>query len=192
MPKYLLGKGKVPSDSLQARISNKLEGLIGIIGAYYKLPNNFHQSKSRNRKVVLAKQMFCYIAKEVISEATLRDISKKLGTTHSNTIHSIKSIKDDFQQNIDLLDDYKNILNLLSQKVAVKNSDGTQEDWYFFDLNNCTSLKINNQKGVVLVGFSDKEAEMVGAVISEGKSPIKPRKHLKTGICLFDRKVGSG
>ncbi|NDG53993.1 MAG: hypothetical protein EBY39_13395 [Flavobacteriia bacterium] len=69
--------------------------LLNCISKYYNIPVKEITGNHRKREKVICRQMFCYIAKENMPEASLKSIGNFLGgRDHSTAIHSIQKASD--------------------------------------------------------------------------------------------------
>lgn len=168
-----------------------LESVITLVAMNYDLPLSAFTSKSRKRNLVVAKQMVCTIVKEVNPIIPLNQIANALNQHHSTIIHSIKTLRTLMDSDVNVAQTYQ-LLRDTAMNECLNPVDGQNERYYMVNLNDCYSIRISDRKSVVLSGFTQEEAEMIGAVCSENDNLLKPVKHTNTGIFIFEEKEGGG
>ena len=77
-------------------------------------------------------------------------------------MHGIQRIENGIKFEKGIKDDVKNIEQKISTRIYdIMGDINLKEDYYYIDLNNIYSIKINDEKSVILNGFSYAEAEVV-------------------------------
>lgn len=112
---------------LQIQDEEQLENLRKLIAFFFKLKWEVIMSPSRNRELVLARQMLAYWLKHNTSW-TLNTIAKFLGgQDHSTVIHSINTINDQISVDRMLLNLVKNLNQFLNVYIEQYPTGGLGE-----------------------------------------------------------------
>ncbi|MBS0349962.1 MAG: chromosomal replication initiator protein DnaA [Proteobacteria bacterium] len=99
--------------SLQAKLITP-ENIQRTVAEYYKIKLSDLMSKRRNRSLARPRQMAMALAKELTSYS-LPEIGEAFGgRDHTTVLHACRKIKELMVSNIDIQEDYKNLLRILS------------------------------------------------------------------------------
>lgn len=91
-----------------------IENIQKTIAEYYKIKVSDLTSKRRNRSVARPRQMAMAIAKELTNHS-LPEIGEAFGgRDHTTVLHACRAIKDFINTSLDLAEDYKNLMRILS------------------------------------------------------------------------------
>ncbi len=91
-----------------------VESIINTVASYYQIDREVICSKQRNRPVVEARHMVCYLARK-LAGATCQNIGNALGgITHATVIYSCSSIENLLTTDTRLQNDYKELCDRLS------------------------------------------------------------------------------
>jgi len=168
-----------------------IEKVLRLVGAFLDVPPKTFQIKSRQRKVVVAKQMACAIIRQMDKSIPLVLIGEKLNQHHATIIHSIKTFNNNLATDNILRTQFNDVLdkvnhNFKGYEVLVNDNDLNIKDLPYINLDNCIGLEFPNGKSVVLKGYSDEEAELMAVWGSTAENPVKTTKFTNTGILLVD------
>lgn len=99
--------------TLQAKLVT-IDNIQKTVAEYYKIKVSDILSKRRNRSVARPRQMAMALAKELTSHS-LPEIGDAFGgRDHTTVLHACRKIKELLAANLDIQEDYKNLLRILS------------------------------------------------------------------------------
>jgi len=162
------------------------EYIFLIVQNYYELPdNNFLKIKSRKREYVLPRQVAMYFLRKYTTFT-----QDKIGSFFNNkdhatvlyserTINAICDINKGFKKDIEKLD---SIIKFKSK--AITNNIDIDKYFYYIDFENHTSLKLKDDKGVILSGFNENEIERIKEFVG---NVIDSRLHENTGLYILEQ-----
>ena len=180
-------KKKMLSNSRVIKEDRIIEYIIIIVGKFYKVSNIYTQIKSRKREYVLARQIAMYLISKY-STATLEKIGYQFnGKDHATVLHAKKVVNNliDTDRNIKAqIKDLDNIIKLNSR--AISDNIDINEHFYYIDFNDYTSIKISNNKGMILSGFSDQEIKKIKELFL--LKDIETKDHENTGLYILEEK----
>jgi chromosomal replication initiator protein len=91
-----------------------IDNIIKTVAEYYKIKVSDLMSKRRNRSIALPRQMAMALAKE-LTQHSYPEIGETFGgRDHTTVLHACRKIKADLVKNADLLEDYNNLLRILT------------------------------------------------------------------------------
>lgn len=173
---------------LKLNAEEKIESVMETVAKYKDLSDDFFAVKSRKREIVLARQMACYLIRDIDPTITYNLIAHYIGQNHATVIHAVETFGNILVNDKDVEADYEKLKNLFTSRFTATNvQTGEKTEIYTVNLNNCISVRISDRKSVVLCGYTMDEAKMLGAVCSEGETPVMPVKHTNTGMVLMER-----
>ena len=180
-------KKKMLSNSRLVKEDRIIEYIIAIVGKFYNVSNIYTQIKSRKREYVYARQIAMYLISKY-STATLEKIGAQFaGKDHATVLHAKKVINNliDTDRNIKAqIKDLENIIKLNSR--AISDNIDLNEHFYYIDFNNYTSIKITNNKGLIVSGFSDQEIKKLKQFLE--LKDLETRDHENTGLYILEEK----
>ena len=98
---------------LQAKLVT-MENIQRIVAEYYKIKVSDLLSKRRSRSIARPRQVAMALAKQLTSHS-LPEIGEAFGgRDHTTVLHACRKIKELIEQTIDIQEDYKNLLRILS------------------------------------------------------------------------------
>lgn len=181
-------KRKMLSNSRAIKDDRIIEYVIAIVGKFYSVDNLYTSIKSRKREYVFARQVAMYLISKY-STATLEKIGAQFaGKDHATVLHAKKVINNLIDTDRTVKGQIKDLENIikLNTKAIIGNLD-LNDHFYYIDFNNYTSIKINNEKGIVLTGFSDEEVERLKQHLKAGIE-LESKKHENTGLYILEEK----
>jgi len=165
-----------------------VEAVFKLVALHRKIDGDWQSSKSRKREIVLARQMASTLVRDIDPTITFSQIGAYTGQHHATVMHGIEVFQNHMANDKSIENEYENIKNLSKFEYRAKDTEtGEISRFYTVNLNNCISVRVSDKKSVVLIGYTMEEAKMIGAVGSEGESPVKPVKHTNTGLVLMER-----
>ena len=92
----------------------KLEEIADTVCRYYKLDKKDFIGQRRYRHLAEPRQMYCYISRQRVKDASLKSIGKLIGhKDHSTVIHAVRKINDLLPIEKKMQQDYKGITKIL-------------------------------------------------------------------------------
>ena len=92
----------------------KLEEIADTVCRHYKLDKKDFLGQRRFRYLAEPRQMYCYISRKRVKDASLKSIGKFIGhKDHSTVIHAIRKINNLFDFDKKMQEDYKDITKIL-------------------------------------------------------------------------------
>lgn len=99
-----------------------LENILKIVCNYYRVNRFDISSKSRSRKFIPARQMYCYLSKKITSES-LGKIGFIINRDHATVLHSFKSVEVEKTIYPDVYKSYCELMEILSIPDIVVSDD---------------------------------------------------------------------
>jgi chromosomal replication initiator protein len=92
----------------------KLEEIADTVCRYYKLDKKDFLGQRRFRHLAEPRQMYCYISRKRVKDASLKSIGRFIGhKDHSTVIHAVRKINNLFDFDKKIREDYKGITKIL-------------------------------------------------------------------------------
>lgn len=92
----------------------KLEEIADTVCRYYKLDKKDFLGQRRFRYLAEPRQMYCYISRKRVKDASLKSIGRFIGhKDHSTVIHAVRKINNLFAFDKGMRRDYEDITNIL-------------------------------------------------------------------------------
>lgn len=139
---------------------------------------------TRRKEIVKVRQVSMYLILKN-SKITLKRLGEHFGFNHATVIYSQRTIcgylefDKDLQKEIDELQS-----SIFLKAKAIVNNLDLQKDFYFIDLNNFTSLKIDNSKAIILSGYSADEEKKIKKLLNYS---LLDKKHENTGMYILEK-----
>lgn len=168
-----------------------MDFIIDIVKGYFDCIDDYHTVRTRKRSIVYPRQIAMYLIKKYTNNVTLSVIAKKFGNkNHATIIHAIKKI-DGFVQ-FDKKE--KKIIAEIEKVVkfktnAILNNVDIFKSYYYIDLANFYSIKMKNNKSVLLVGFENDEFE---DFVNSIKNVEEVKEHNETGKYILEKRQKNG
>lgn len=125
-----------------------------VVSAYYNLDKENFNKNSRKLDVVKLKHIAIYIAKKNIKISTI-SLGNKFGFNHSTVIYVIKKFNGYLEWDADFRKEIIDIENILKFEFA--NKLNNNKEYYYIPLNDFVSIKQENNKAIILKGFTEEE-----------------------------------
>ena len=164
------------------------EYIIYIVPRYLHIEETFHQTKNRKRELVIGRQLAMWLMRRYTG-LSLDKIGDYFSRDHATVLHAKKHI-DDLRETDKVikkqLTDLKNIVTLKSKSLVHKVD--LDNDFYYIDLNDFVSIRMNSNKAIIVTGFTDQEVEALKWRIKES---FEVRNHTNTGTYILEQKTKS-
>lgn len=165
-----------------------IEMIKMVVCNYYNLPVNIFTSKSRKREIIICKQTTVYFLRKKLPKLTLKHIGNETKYDHATVLHCIKTIENLIETDKKTEYDVREIGKVLSMNQDALSLEDIGEKYYFLNMDNCISLKMNNGKALILVGYNMDEASMFVAENKESMEGVLPVPHNDTKLFILERK----
>jgi len=150
---------------------------------YYKEDINAVRSKKRKTELVKVRQVISYLARDTY-KINYRLIAEYFTLNNApavmynvSAIKKLLAIDDDLYKEITLLKDM-----LYINGTSIVNNIELEKEFYVVDLNDCVSIKLSNNKAILLSGFNEDE---VKAYIEGNNIRTVSQQHINTGIYML-------
>jgi hypothetical protein len=160
---------------------NILDIISKVTSAYYKEEFNKVISKLRKIEVVKVRQIISYIARDT-HKISYRVIGEYFGQNEFAAMYSCRSLAKLLLQDDDLLREVNLLKRRMFVSTGILNSEYLNQDYYIIDMNDCVSIKLKDNRSIVLSGFTEEE---VKAYIEGNNIRTKPQIHKNTGIYML-------
>ena len=157
-----------------------------IVCKYYNIEPDEMKSKTRKREICFPRQVAMYLLKKH-TNLSLASIGEYFnGKDHATVLHACRTVKN-------LMDCDKNVkdeVNRLNKTIRIKANEIKRQidldsEFYYVDFNDYTSIKVQDNKGLMIAGFSDMEMQKIMDVI---KGIVEIRSHENTGFYILEDK----
>jgi hypothetical protein len=174
---------------LHKKVANEIlfcEQAIQTIQEHFALENDFNAVTTRKREYVYARQ----IAMTLIGKHTRFSLGKIGqmfgGKDHATVLHSKRTICDLMETSKAIKAEVLQIEKTILYKVKVISQKQTaNEEYYYINFDNYTSIKYADDKGIILTGFSSNETDAILQVINE--KFIDKMNHKNTGHYILEK-----
>jgi hypothetical protein len=174
------------TNSKQITNNRIAEYIFLLIKNCYDLPNDEYMTiKSRKPNYVIPRQVGMYFLRKYTS-LTQEGIGRYYANkNHATVLHAERTV-------MNLCDSdksFKRIVNELDTAIKFKSKSlskniNIDKHFYYIDFENHTSLKLKDDKGIILSGFDEKEIERIKDFIG---GVIDSRKHESTGLYILEQ-----
>ena len=174
---------------LHKKIANEIlfcEQAMETIREHFALNDDFHLVQTRKREYVYARQ----IAMTLISKHTKFSLGKIGemfgGKDHATVLHSKRTICNLMETSKSINAEVIKIEKTILYKVKViSQKQSANEEYYYINFDNYTSVKYADNKGIILTGFSFNETAAILEAINE--KYIDTMHHKNTGHYILEK-----
>jgi len=116
------------------REEKTLDAIMTMVCRYYSIEKELVLGKKRDREIVMARQMFCWLARRY-TRSTFKLMGEYINRNHATVIHSVQKVEDliDFDRTlrydrdtiVDMNPQLNNITSLIYNINVVEHSDAT-------------------------------------------------------------------
>jgi hypothetical protein len=175
-------KVKTPA-SIQKELyaRNVLDIITKVACAFYKEEVLQVVSKHRKKEIVMVRQIISYIARDT-HKLSFRLIGEYFNQNEFATMYSCSAIEKLIVQDIDLLREIDTLKRRMFLSISMVNIPEVEKNFYIVDMNDCVSIKLKDNRSIVLSGFTNEE---VRAYIEGNNIRTKAEQHKNTGVYLL-------
>lgn len=162
-----------------------------IVSDYYKLPYEVYLDKGRTREIINVKHSAIYFCVKNL-KVTKEWLGSQFGMDHATIIHATKKIDGLLSWDKILSKEFEDIQNIISFKgLAEAKGVDLHKEYYYIDLNNIISVKVEANKSIVFSGWSSDEVKkFMTELFLNGSGTIEPeppKKHINTGLYIMEK-----
>ncbi len=99
----------------ETSVSLNMDYILEVVSNYFNVKTNEIKSKKRNQPITTARQVYMYLAREILNESLL-NIGKSIDRDHSTVIHGIEKIEEKIKKD----KNFENNLISLKDKILKK------------------------------------------------------------------------
>jgi hypothetical protein len=182
-------KDEILSNSTQVIQNQLADFLIEIVGNYFKMKDGYHLRRTRLYDIVLPRQVAMYLIRKKTT-LSYKQIGKKFSNKdHATVLHSCKRVKDYMDVDKTLCKKIKEIEKIVKFKSKTEVGEHRiEESYYYVDLTNFFSFRLEDNKSIIFKGFSDAEIEKLKSNIKQQK---ECKKHVNTGLYILEKREQS-
>ena len=159
--------------------------LIKVIGDYYMLDYGYITSKSRKREVVFARQVGMHLLMKNL-KWTLGKIGSKYNKNHATVLYANKVVNNLMSYHKKIKSDISKIEKLTNQEIKIiLKKEKSDSRFHYIDLDNYTSVKVTNKKGLIFSGYTQQEIFEILTLLNT--SDVETFEHKKTGSYILER-----
>jgi len=174
---------------LHKKVANEIlfcEQTIETIRQHFALSEDFHVLKTRKREYAYARQ----VAMTLIGKHTKFSLGKIGdmfgGRDHATVLHSKRTICNLMEISKKIKNEVLQIEKTILYKVKLISQKQTEnEEYYYINFDNYTSVKYADNKGIILTGFSFNETDAILKAINE--KYIETMHHKNTGHYILEK-----
>lgn len=177
------------TDSNEVTQNKLMDFILKLVQNYYDVDEDYYKRKTRRYEILFPRQVAIYLIRKN-TKLSLNSIGEKFEKNHATIINAIKRISGFMQVDKKV----KTQVNDIQQTISLKsesalNGYNLNELFYYIDLNNFESLRMGENKSILLTGFSEQELEQLKNVFV-GIEEF--RKHNNTGMYILEKKQENG
>jgi hypothetical protein len=170
--------------------NNIFNYILKVVEMYSEVEGDFYYRKTRKTEYVRARHLAMYFTKKY-TKLPLKSIGKKFKKDHSTVIHGIGRIENGIKYEKIIKESVKNLEQIINTRVNAMLGDvNIERDYYYIDLNNIYSLKIDDTKSIILNGFNQEEAYLLMNSFKIIKEELK--EHKNTGMYILEKRYKNG
>ena len=161
----------------QAVINVKVSNLIvnSVINHYRLLDHEIFEV-TRKRHIVFARQVAMYFLKKH-THMGLSEIGRIFsGKDHATVLYAIKTVENLIDSDKKIKQDITVLKEELNFQLHIlyKTKSDLNKKYYFIELDNFTSAKVDNEKAIIICGYSDEEIkDILNKLDLENIKPVK-------------------
>lgn len=176
----------VLSNSKHKLQANVMNYIVQIVGAYYCLESDWNANRTRKRDYVLPRQIAMYLMKNN-TKAVLVEIGAMFNDKdHATVLYAVRMIKELTEFDKTLRTEVADLQRLITFKgKTLEGNINIRKQYYYVDLNNFTSIRLENEKAMILSGFSTAEIEQIKRFTTK---IVESREHEQTGMYILEQR----
>lgn len=174
-----------PFDLISSDPDNAIKLVKDVVTMYYKIDPSLIESKSRKEGIVKYRHIAIYVANASLGINTVI-LGKIFGNSHGNIVNTKKKINGFLSWDEKLRGEIAEINKILKTVIKKKILGGSS--FYYINLNEFHSAKIENEKAVILKGFSDEEVKAVKLIVAGEEKELNLTHHKEQNLYILEKK----
>lgn len=175
---------------LQSKLTSEKELFCEIvfreIQEHFFLDSDYVTNKTRKREYVWARQIGMFLISKN-GKINLSDIGRLYKKDHATVIHAKKAVSEQMDISKNTKQEIKLIESKILQKFNIyKKNPKSNDEYYYINFNNYTSIRFTDNKGMILTGFKDSDIQKFIEFLQ--LSNFQTMKHKKTGHYILEQK----
>lgn len=163
--------------------------IIKLVSKYYNIESDLLKTKTRKREICFPRQAAMYLIKENTNLSLTHIGGLFNGKDHATVLHAKRTVANLMQSDKTIGLDLKKLQKVIKFKSsALKRNINMDKEFYYIDFNDHVSIKVKDDKGMILTGFTEAEIEQITDVID---NIVEKRMHLDTGLYIIEQKTQS-
>lgn len=156
-----------------------------VVYTYYGVKDEDFDSKSRRGEILKARQASMYILAKN-TNIPLVVIGRYFNKHHSTVIHVKKTFDNYLIWDKVLKKEITSLTDIIEIKVkTISNNLDLQRDFYYIDLNNFLSIKMDSEKAIIFKGF--KKDDILKINLKNILTYLEPRIHENTRLYILEK-----
>jgi hypothetical protein len=161
--------------------------IIKLVSKYYNIDSELLKTKTRKREICFPRQAAMYLIKENTNLSLTHIGGLFNGKDHATVLHAKRTVANLMQSDKTIGVDLKKLQKVIKFKSsALKRNINMDKEFYYIDFNDHVSIKVKDDKGMILSGFTEAEIEQITHVID---NIVEKRMHLDTGLYIIEQKI---
>jgi hypothetical protein len=163
--------------------------IIKLVSKYYNIESELLKTKTRKREICFPRQAAMYLIKENTNLSLTHIGGLFNGKDHATVLHAKRTVANLMQSDKTISLDLKKLQKVIKFKSsALKRNINMDKEFYYIDFNDHVSIKVKDDKGMILTGFSEEEINQITDLID---NIVEKRMHLDTGLYIIEQKTQS-
>lgn len=175
-------KQKSPFEFLAKDYERTINLIKDSISLYYKKDRSVFKSKSRNSKIVKFRHLAIYFAHRALKVSS-KQVGSSFDCSHSMVIYACKQFDGYLEWDDNLRQEVEDVGNIIKQSLA--DTLNTGDSYYYINLNEFHSCQLDENKALILKGFTEEELKNLKLNDIELKDY---RKHINQNFYILDEK----
>lgn len=156
--------------------------IIDVVCAYYKCDKAKFKIKTRKPEIMSIKHYCVYFCNKNVRTGPT-ELGAFFEYNHANVLHILKKLSGYLDWDGDLVKEFDEIQSIIKHKSIELNQKISSEEYYYLDLDNVSSFKINEKKFVILSGFTKEETD---EFMFNNRIQTSEVEHKSTGLYIFE------
>lgn len=163
--------------------------IVKLVSKYYNIESELLKTKTRKREICFPRQAAMYLIKENTNLSLTHIGGLFNGKDHATVLHAKRTVANLMQSDKTIGLDLKKLQKVIKFKSsALKRNINMDKEFYYIDFNHHVSIKVKDDKGMILTGFSEEEINQITDLID---NIVEKRMHLDTGLYIIEQKTQS-
>ena len=137
-------------------LENAVNYIKDIVSAYYNLDSSAYSIKSKKQDITKIKHIAVYLCHENL-KMTITKLGSFFNCNHTMVVYIVKKYKGYLEWDYELKREIEEMKLLVNFKIA--KSLNLNAVYYYIPLNEFTSIRFDNDKSIILQGFTQAEID---------------------------------